>query len=93
MEGPEPPADVPVLGPVGEATSRRLRELGEAYSPLGAAAMVLARTLDEGAGLSTAAVVRELRATLKELTPRDGGDAFQKLMDELSAEVRDSSAS
>ncbi len=90
MEVPESAPDAPALGPVGEATRRRLQELGEAYSPLGAAALVLARTLDEGAGLSTAAVVRELRATLKELTPRDGGDAFQKLMDELSAADRHS---
>ena len=35
---------------------------------LAATALVLARALNEGAGLSTAAVARELRATLDALT-------------------------
>lgn len=74
---------------VTTATTARLEALGELRSPLGQDALVLARLLDEGAGLSTAAVSRELRATLKELTPHDGGDDFGKLMASLSAPVRD----
>ncbi len=84
------PPGAPVSSAVAQATLRQLQSLGEAHSPLGQVALTLARTLDEGAGMATAAVAREFRATLKELTPRDGGDAFQKLMDELSAEVRHS---
>ncbi len=79
---------MPADGPVSEATLRRLQELDEADSPLGAIALTLAQTLDEGAGMAVAAVAKELRATLKELTPHDGGDDFQKLMDELSTTVR-----
>jgi hypothetical protein len=79
-------------GSVEDATGRRLHELGEVDSPLGQVALTLARTLDEGAGMSTAAVARELRATLKELTPHDSGDDFQKLMDELSTAVRNTPA-
>ncbi len=86
------PAERPPDGAEGgvnyAATLRRLRELGEAESPLGAIALTLAQTLDEGAGMAVAAVAKELRATLKELTPHDGGDDFQKLMDELQATVR-----
>jgi hypothetical protein len=77
-------------GSVEDATGRRLRELGEVDSPLGQVALTLARTLDEGAGMSAAAVARELRATLKELTPHDSGDDFAQLMADLSATVRDS---
>jgi hypothetical protein len=76
------------MGPVEESTSRRLRELGEADGPLGHVALTLARALDEGAGMAAAAVAKEFRATLKELTPRDGGDDFQKLVDDLSSTVR-----
>ncbi len=93
MDGPESPAEALPVHPVWDATRRRLEALGEAHSPLGQVALTLAITLDAGAGLSTAAVARELRATLKELTPRDGGDAFQRLMDELSSEVRHPSSS
>ncbi len=75
-------------GSIYTATLRRLRELGEADSPLGTIALNLASTLDGGAGMATAAVSKELRATLKELTPSDGGDDFQKLMDELSTTIR-----
>lgn len=78
----------PDLGDVASATSRRLSELGEAESPLGQVALTLARALDAGAGMATAAVAKELRATLKELTPHDSGDDFQRLMEELSTTVR-----
>lgn len=70
---------------VAGATRMRLEALGELHSPLGQSALVLAGALDEGAGMAAAAIARELRATLKELTPHDAGDDFQKLMDELSA--------
>jgi len=41
---------------------------------LSASVLVLARALDEGAGLATAAVARELRATVETLTKDGGGD-------------------
>lgn len=42
---------------------------------LGQLALTLAKTLDEGAGMATAAVARELRATLADLArDRDDGD-------------------
>lgn len=55
----------------------------------GRLAIVLAVTLDAGAGMATAAVSRELRATLTELENRDGGDTdgFAELLRELSAPV------
>lgn len=77
---------------VREAVEARLSALGELDSPLGQSAVLLAQTLDDGAGMATAAVARELRATLKELTPSDGGDDFSRLMASLSAEVRDTTA-
>lgn len=85
-------ADKPPKG-VAAATLRQLEALGEAHTALGQAALVLAKQLDEGAGMATAAVARELRATMKELTPHDGGDDFAKLMAALSSPVRDASAS
>lgn len=72
------------------ATLRELEGLSEAHSALGRVALTLAATLDGGAGMATAAVAKELRATLKELTPRDGGDDFARLMASLSAPVRHS---
>lgn len=52
----------------------------------------LARVLDQGAGLATAAVNRELRANLTELSRLavDDGDDFA---DDLSAPVRDAEES
>lgn len=58
---------------------------GEALAEV---AFTLARALDEGAGLATAAVSRELRANLLELT-RLAVDDGDDLGDELSAAVRD----
>jgi hypothetical protein len=81
-------------GPVEEATRRQLEGLGEASSALGQVALTLARSLDDGAGMAAAAIAKELRATLKELTPHDGGDDFTRLMARLTApEVRDSASS
>ena len=59
--------------------------MGEALSEM---AFALARALDEGAGLATAAVNRELRANLLELS-RLAVDGDDDLADELSAPVRD----
>src|SRR5262249_18497425 len=73
-------------GRVELATARSIREIGElpvGLSNLGEAALTLARALDEGAGLATAAVARELRATMTELakgvTRDDGPDPFAEL--------------
>lgn len=59
--------------------------MGEALAEM---AYSLARTLDEGAGLATAAVNRELRANLIELT-RLGVSDDDDLEDRLSTPVRD----
>lgn len=57
-------------GRVELATARAVREIGElprGLSNLAEAALTLAKSLDDGAGLATAAVARELRATMTEL--------------------------
>lgn len=56
-------------------------------------ALNLAAALDEGAGMATAAVARELRATLSAMSEVDGDsddDGFAELTAFLSAPVRDS---
>ena len=54
-----------------------------------ASARTLARALDAGAGLSTAAVARELRATIGALTADDGiDDGLAELVAELSSPAR-----
>lgn len=63
-------------GPVERATRRSLRRLKEHADPglfdaLSAGAVALAKELDAGAGLSAAAVHRELRTTLEALAPKD----------------------
>jgi hypothetical protein len=60
--------------------------MGEALAEMSYA---LAHALDEGAGLATAAVNRELRANLMELA-RLAVDDSDDLADELSSPVRDS---
>lgn len=50
-------------------------EIAPAHVALVSLALTLARKLDEGAGLATAAVARELRATLDVLTKGDGDDS------------------
>lgn len=59
--------------------------MGEALAEM---AFTLARTLDNGAGLATAAVNRELRANLVELA-RMGVPDDDDLEDQLSTPVRD----
>ena len=81
-------------GKVELATARTLRGLdavSPAHEALSASALVLARTLDEGAGMAAAAVARELRATLAALTEGgQGGDAdpLAELTALLSAPVQ-----
>ena len=64
---------------------------GPVSGSLAATALILARTLDDGAGLATAAVARELRATLLALAAGGGGDddGTQTLLAELSTPVLD----
>jgi hypothetical protein len=59
--------------------------MGEALAEM---SFNLAHALDEGAGLATAAVNRELRANLMELS-RLADDGNDDLADELSTPVRD----
>jgi hypothetical protein len=83
------------VGPVEREVRKDIRALvtehpmGEA---LAAMSLNLARTLDEGAGLVTAAVNRELRANLLELS-RLAVDDNDELDAELSAAVRDDARS
>lgn len=63
--------------------------MGEALAEV---SFALARLLDDGAGLATAAVSRELRANLMELS-RLADDGDDDLADELSAPVRDAEES
>lgn len=63
--------------------------MGEALAEM---AFALARTLDEGAGLAVAAVNRELRANLLELSGMvddDDDDLGAILSTPMSTEVRD----
>lgn len=63
-------------GRVELAVARTLRDVAEdtpGRDALSASALVLAQALDKGAGLATAAVARELRATVEALT-KGGGD-------------------
>lgn len=68
-------------GPVTDAVRAKLDSLTEPDGALAALAVSLAQSLDEGAGMAAAAVARELRATLSELTAvevkrDDDDDAF-----------------
>lgn len=82
-------------GKVELATARSLREIGElpkGLAGLAEAALTLARSLDDGAGLATAAVARELRATMLELVKGcdrdDGADPIEELVAQLREPVR-----
>jgi len=80
-------------GPVEAAV---LADLKQIDPPAGSAAMAasavaLARKLDEDAGLATAAVARELRATMTALAPpvEDGNSSdIDELVRALSAPVQ-----
>lgn len=81
-------------GRVELAVARTLRateRVHAAHEGLAASALVLAKALDEDAGLATAAVARELRATLTALTEAGSGDDgdVAGLLAALSAPVGD----
>lgn len=82
------PADVEVpasSGSVTSATSVQLDAAGRLDSPLGQAALALARRVDSGSenGSALSALVRELRATLVDAL--DGASATSDVVDELRA--------
>lgn len=72
-----------------------MAEVHPAHDALAASALGLAVVLDEGAGLATAAVSRELRATLTALAEggSDSADDVAGLLAVLSAPVGDASPS
>ena len=75
-------------GPVERGIRRDLRTWG-VTGGLAESALVLARTLDEGAGLAVAAVARELRATMEALRPvEEEHDDLDRFLAGLSAPVR-----
>jgi hypothetical protein len=79
-------------GRVEVAVLADLQSLGVTDSALGQVALALARELDAGAGMATAAVARELRATLAALSDDVGEgdiDAIAELVARLSAPVGD----
>jgi hypothetical protein len=63
------------MGPVESAVVADLEslDLKPGSASLAASAVALARKLDEDAGLATAAVARELRATMTALVPVEDG--------------------
>lgn len=77
-------------GPMERAVRSTLKDLGVNITKdaRGRLAVTLAVTLDGDAGMATAAVSRELRATLTELEARENEtttDGFAALIAELSA--------
>lgn len=81
-------------GPNEKAVRATLRQLevSVADDALGRLAVTLAKALDANAGMATAAISRELRATLAELEGRYGGtddDELGTLLAELSAPMVD----
>ena len=86
-------------GKVELATVRSLASMARlhpAHEALAASALVLARALDEGAGLATAAVARQHAAILTALAEGGGGDsndAVADLLARMSAPVGDASPS
>lgn len=80
------PADPP--GRIEKATRQQLRRAGVSVQDNGLAALAvtLARTLDEGIGArDAAAVARELRATVTELTKDSAKAPARTGLDELRA--------
>jgi hypothetical protein len=76
-------------GACEQATRAEIAALTGPVSPaLAATAVHLARHLDHGAGLATAATARELRATILALTVGGGeDDGTKELLERLSAPV------
>lgn len=79
------------MGPNEKAVRATLKQLkvSIASDALGRLAVTLAAALDADAGMATAAISRELRATLSELETRNGepSDEFGRIIAELSAPV------
>jgi hypothetical protein len=72
------------------ADLRGLGELTGVRPTLAATAITLARQLDAGGGMATAAIARELRETLRALTEAsEDDDAATRLAAELSTPVGD----
>ena len=75
-------------GAVERAVRRDVRALGELTDiqrSLAETSYTLAKTLDEGAGLATAAVARELRVTLVELGARRPSKPQEDSLDQRRA--------
>lgn len=89
VELPQPEAPSSGDGPVYRATLRTLDDIDRASTPLGAAALALARRLDSpgvDTGSAIAAVARQLEATLTAATRgADAATAPGQLRDELAA--------
>jgi hypothetical protein len=77
------------VGPNEKAVRAHLKslEVSDVDDARGRLAITLAKALDNDAGMATAAVSRELRATLAELEGRDGreSDELNKWLAQLSA--------
>ena len=83
------PTPTSLFGPVETATRSQLNDQ-ESLSALGQVAIALARFLDEGAGMATAATAKELRATLAAIDGEgkaDVTDAIAQLVSRLSSPV------
>lgn len=80
-------------GPNEKAVRSTLKQLevDASIDALGRLAVTLAKALDADAGMATAAVSRELRATLAELEDRNGDstDDISRLLAELSTPMVD----
>jgi hypothetical protein len=86
-QGPDFCGDDQEGGPCETATRAEIAALSGPVSPaLAATAVHLARHLDRGAGLATAATARELRATIAALTAGGGDeeDDTQRLLERIS---------
>lgn len=82
--------DTGECGPVEAATRAELAELGELNTSLGQVAVKLAVALDGRVTMATAAVAKELRATLDEIRTKESShdDALGAFLTGLSAPVR-----
>lgn len=82
------------VGPNEKAVRTHLKalEVSDVDDARGRLAITLAKALDNDAGMATAAVSRELRATLAELEGRDGreSDTLTSWLAELSSPLVDS---
>jgi hypothetical protein len=79
--------ETPAPGAIERTVRRDIDDLNSGHplaDALAEMAYKLARTLDEGAGLATAAVNRELRATIVELATFEVDDGAGSLEAELS---------